>query len=343
MTGYERIVNALGGNPVDKVPVMLHNFMMAAREAGYSMKDYRDSPRAIADSFINAVEKYKYDGVLVEIDTTIIAGACGVPVDFPEDEPARCPRGLIRGLEEVAGLPDVRVENYRYIQIILEAVRLLKDHFRDDIFIRGNCDQAPFTLSALIRGTQDFLTDLILADKDSIIRLLEYATSACLQFIRLMAQTGADMVSNGDSIAGPDVVPPEIYSEFAFPYEMKLVEEAHRLQLPYTLHICGDTTLILDQMVETGADAFELDYKTDVKNVTRAFKNGATLIGNIDPSGVIANGTVHEVRGKTNQLLEHMAGTNRFILNAGCAIPSNTPEDNIFALVQAARDFKPLH
>ena len=38
MTGYERIQAALSGKRADKTPIMLHNFMMAAREAGYTME-----------------------------------------------------------------------------------------------------------------------------------------------------------------------------------------------------------------------------------------------------------------------------------------------------------------
>ena len=34
MNGLERIMAALRGEQPDKTPVMLHNFMMAAREAG---------------------------------------------------------------------------------------------------------------------------------------------------------------------------------------------------------------------------------------------------------------------------------------------------------------------
>jgi len=32
MNGYERMVAALNGQPVDKIPVLLHNFVVAARE-----------------------------------------------------------------------------------------------------------------------------------------------------------------------------------------------------------------------------------------------------------------------------------------------------------------------
>ena len=44
MTGYERIQAALAGKMPDKTPIMLHNFMMAVNEAGYTMEQYRNNP-----------------------------------------------------------------------------------------------------------------------------------------------------------------------------------------------------------------------------------------------------------------------------------------------------------
>jgi uroporphyrinogen decarboxylase len=89
MNGYQRIVAALKGERPDKIPVMLHNFMVAAEELNISMGRFRESPTLIAEAFIHSVEKYGLDGVLVDIDTVTLAGSVGVPVDFPEHEPAR--------------------------------------------------------------------------------------------------------------------------------------------------------------------------------------------------------------------------------------------------------------
>ena len=155
MNGYERIKAALAGEKPDQVPVMLHNFMVAAREAGYSMGDFRNNPKAIADSFIQSIEKYGYDGILVDVDTVTLAGACGVPVDFPADDPARSHRGCLDDLTKTDSLkmPDLSV--YPYAVNWLESVRLLKEHFGNEVYIRGNCDQSPFSLASMIRGTQN--------------------------------------------------------------------------------------------------------------------------------------------------------------------------------------------
>jgi uroporphyrinogen decarboxylase len=340
MNGFERINSALKGEKPDKVPVMLHNFMMAAREYGITMEQYRNNPKLIARCFIASVDKYQYDGILLDIDTVTLAGSIGIPVDFPLDDPARTHNGNLENLEDVIHLKHYNVADYRYIQIWLESVFLLKDYFKNEIFIRGNCDQSPFSLASMMRGTQNWMLDLMIGSEEQIKLLLEYCSEAGSQFVKLMAQTGCDMVSNGDSPAGPDMISAEMYLKYAMPYEKKLVEAAHNAGLPYTLHICGNTDIILEHMLLTGADAFELDYKTDIAKIYNALHDTTTLIGNIDPSGVLALGTVADVQKTTLELLSVYKNSNRFILNAGCAIPPNTPPENLKMMIDTARNFR---
>jgi MtaA/CmuA family methyltransferase len=339
MNGHERISAALKGEKPDKIPIMLHNFLMAAREHGVTMEQYRNSPRIIADTFISAVDKYQYDGILVDIDTVTLAGAVGVKVDFPVNDAARSHDGNIADLDDVFKLKPVKVADYKYIQIWLEAVRLLKEYYKDEIYIRGNCDQAPFSLASMMRGAQTWMLDLMMGTEEQITFLLEYCTDATSQFIRLMAQTGCDMVSNGDSPAGPEMISAEMYVKYAMPYSKRIVEAAHKEGLAYALHICGNTDVILGHMKQTGADAFELDYKTDISKIYNLLHDSATFIGNIDPSGVIALGTTDEIKQKTLELLSVYKNSNRFILNAGCAIPPTTPSQNIKIMIETARNF----
>lgn len=339
MNGYQRIDAALKGLQTDKTPIMLHNFMMAAREYGITMEQYRNSPKVIADAFKVSIEKYQYDGILIDIDTATLAGAVGVHVDFPIDDPARTHIGNLENLEDVIRLKPSKVEDYRQIQIWLEAVRLLKDYFKNELYIRGNCDQAPFSLASMMRGAQNWMFDLMTGTDEEIELILDYCTDASMQFIKLMAQTGCDMVSSGDSPAGPEMISPEMYLKYAMPYEKKLVETAHQSGLAYALHICGNTDVILEHMLLTGADAFELDYKTDVTKAFDIFHQAATFIGNIDPSGVLALGSVGDVQKKTMDLLSAYTNSNHFILNAGCAIPPNTPSENLKMMIETARNF----
>ena len=73
MNSLERVRTVLAGGISDRVPVCLHNFMLATREAGVRMEEYRVNPEAIARVHLQAVEKYGHDCILVDTDTTMLA------------------------------------------------------------------------------------------------------------------------------------------------------------------------------------------------------------------------------------------------------------------------------
>ena len=75
MNGYERIQAAIKGEKPDTTPIMLHNFMMAAKEAGVNMAQFRESPQIMADVFIQSVEKYKFDDCVKPLSGLIIPGS----------------------------------------------------------------------------------------------------------------------------------------------------------------------------------------------------------------------------------------------------------------------------
>ncbi|MGO9242558.1 MAG: uroporphyrinogen decarboxylase family protein [Bryobacteraceae bacterium] len=338
MNGYQRIAAALHGEPTDSTPVMLHNFMLAAREAGLTMHQFRSDPRLIARAFRESVERYGFDGILVDVDTATLADAVGVPVAYPEDEPAVCRGARLSSLSEVDQLPPPDVGRQPRIQIWLEAVRLLKREFSGQVFIRGNCDQAPFSLASLMRSAEGWMLDLMEPDNEAAaFRLLDYCHAATTQFLRLMAATGCDMLSNGDSSAGSSLISPRLHRKFAHSYETRLAAFSHDLGLPYAQHVCGNARPILADLVSTGADAIELDFKTDSQAAHDALAGRATLIGNIDPTGVMAQGTPELVAEKCRQLMAIFADSPRLILNAGCALPATTPPENLRAMICAAR------
>jgi uroporphyrinogen decarboxylase len=313
--------------------------MMAAREAGVTMRQFREDPRVMAQCFGDAAERYGLDGIMVDVDTVTLAGAVGVPIDFPEDNPARSHGSCLPSLEAVRDLQPVDISRYDRIQVWTEAVAILVREYGHELFIRGNCDQSPFTLAGQMRGLDRWLMDVAGGQDDELVhKLLDYSTGITCQFLRLMAKTGAHMLSNGDSPAGPDMLSPRLYGAYALPYEQRVAACSHELGLPYLLHICGKTDRILTQMAEIGAEALEIDFKTNIQLAHDILKDKIAFVGNIDPSEVLARGTPELVRQKTEELLDVFADSPRFILNAGCALPADTPPENIRAMCACFRN-----
>lgn len=341
VNGKQRIEAVLNGQWPDKRPVMVHNFMMAAREYGITMAEYRSDPQRISQAHIQAVEKYQLDGVFLDIDTATIAGALGVPVEYPADEPARCVsrHPLLEGIDRVSDLPEVNVADNPAVQVWVEACRLLKEYFGDEIFVRGNADQLPFSVCSMMRGVENWMMDLMDESSEPHVRaLLEYAAEACKAFAGLMIDAGADLISHGDSPAGPDMISPAQYERVALPYEKSVIDYVHSRKIKHMLHICGNTNAILGLMAAAGTDAVELDYKTDIRLIHEKLSKTVVLSGTLDPSGVLYFGSVSDVRRAARDLLKLYKDSPRLIICSGCALPAGTPAENIQALVDVARE-----
>ena len=62
------------------------------------------------------------------------------------------------------------------------------------------------------------------------------------------------------------------------------------------MHICGDTTNIVDDMTKSGADIIDLDWKVDYAKAAETFgRNGPALCGNFDPVKIMLHSTPDEV------------------------------------------------
>jgi uroporphyrinogen decarboxylase len=339
MNSLERVRTVLAGEIPDRVPVCLHNFMLAAREAGVRMEDYRVNPEAIARAHLQAVEEYGHDCILVDTDTTMLAEAMGARSECAYDEPGRIVEPAIKSLDEVDKLKVVNPETDGRIPAILEGVRLMSKQLGKEVAIRGNADQGGFDLPCMVRGIENFLMDLLdCPDDPRLAQLMEVCYQSHLAVHRALVEAGAHLTSMGDSLASPDVTSPHLFERFARPYEERLIKDLTADGIFVVIHICGDTSRVLEIMAEYEPCGFELDYKTDAVKAKRTAGKRHVLFGNIDPSGVLANGTVEEVRASTRQLISAWKPEGRFILNAGCAIPPTTPPENIRAMIQVARE-----
>jgi uroporphyrinogen decarboxylase len=337
LNSLERVQAVLTGKIPDRVPVCLHNFMLAARESDVPMERYRIDPEAIATVHLRALDKYGHDCLLIDTDTTMMAEAMGAKSACAPGETGRIVAPAIQGLAEVKRLHVVNPETDGRIPAILEGVRLLAKQIGKEVAIRGNADAMAFSLACEVRGIEDFLMDLAESpDNPDITQLIEVCYQSHLAVHRALVKAGAHFTSCGDSLGGPDVVSPATFRRFVRPFEERLVRDLAQDGIFPVFHICGDTTNILSDLSEYDRCGFELDYKTDVVLAKNTAGARHVLFGNIDPSGVVARGTVQEVREKTRELIAAWKPGGHFVLNAGCAIPPTTPAENIRAMIEMA-------
>ena len=339
MNGYERIMKVLNGEKPDRVPMMLHNFMSASKEFGYTMKEFRSDPRVISKVFVDAAVKYGLDGILTDIDTAIEAHAMGALVDFPDDEPARVIGPAGKDFDEIFAkvTPERMIADER-VQIYLEAIRLMRKQVGGEILIRGNADQGPYSLAMLIYGMESFLMDLMDEDRQEyIIKLIDKCYDVHLTFHKLIKDAGADITSFGDSSCGPDLISRDMYMTYANPYHRKLRNDLMDDKTKCICHICGNLDNILPDVADVRFAGIEVDYKTDITRAHDILKGKSVMSGPIDPSGVFAFGDTNKVISETEKVLEIFKDGN-IIIGAGCALPDITSEANIRAFVDTVKE-----
>ena len=338
MNGFERIHRTLAWQPTDHVPIMLHNFMPAAREAGMTMKEFRSRPENIARAFIEAAMKYKLDGILTDMDTALEAQAMGAMTEFPDDLPANVVGPVAARIEEVIEQIDPKkLQGDDRVQIYLEAIRLIHRETHGQLFLRGNADQGPFSLAVAVYG----LTNMMMGLKDQqqtelIFRLMERCYDVHLAFHRMVAEAGANMTSFGDSMGSPDLISPAMYRMFVAPFHKRLAGDLARLGIRTVCHICGNTDMILEPWAESGFSGMEIDHKTNIPQAAETMKRKSVVFGVLDPSGVFCLGDETKVVWSTRSVLDCFSHGG-LVIGAGCALPAETPSENIHAFVQTVR------
>ena len=106
--------------------------------------------------------------------------------------------------------------------------------------------------------------------------------------------------------------------------------------VPTMLHICGNTSPMLNDFAMTGAAAMSLDHAVDLRDAKAAFGDRMAVMGNIDPVSIMLNGTPDDVRAAAQKCFDDAGEGGGFIFGAGCAEPNGTPIENIRAMVEVS-------
>jgi len=339
MNSVERCLAAIELRKPDRVPVDLHNFQPAALALGYPLSQVFQDGELLAEAMMKAWIEFGHDMLLVENGTACNAQACGVQVIYRDDSAPAAHIPILKELEDVEKLQVPDPNTTFPMNEIIKAVRILRKEIGDKVWICGRADQGPMDLASQLRGLNEWMMDLALGEKEEWVhRVLDYSRQVATRYAFALMEAGAHSTSIGEPVAGPDMISPKFYRKYAFPYEKKMVDDLKAKGIILANHICGNTIPIIHDFIATGAQILEIDHKTDTYKAKEAGRGKTCFLGNID-TGLLVSGTPAQVEEKCRETIEIMAPDSGFILGPGCAMGTETPADNIHALVEAARKY----
>ncbi len=336
MTSRERVLAHLDGRPVDRLPLMPITMQFAADLIGAKYLRYATDFRTLVEGQLRTAEQYGFDYVSCISDPAREAADCGADIVLFDDQPPafKEERALLAEKTRLAGLriPDPLGGGRMTDRV--RAAELFRREVGGDKLIEGWIE-GPMAEGADLRGINTIMLDLY-DDPAFVTDLFEFVTEMEIRFAQAQVEAGVDLIGIGDAAAS--LVGPAFYGQFVWPCEKRMVDAIHAMGARVRLHICGDTTAILDGMGRLGCDIVDLDYPVDMR-AGRARMASQVILGNVEPVGVMRNDTPDHVRAALAAC--HEAVGPRYIVGAGCELVRDTPEANVRAMGAFAMDTAP--
>lgn len=336
MTPMERMVAYNNGERVDRLACVPSVGNGAARVIGVKISQLRNNGALIAKAQIEAYKLFRYDALRIFTDLYVQAEAMGAKVIYPLDETGHIEAPVLSDIKEIGRLQPPDPNKDGQLPEFLKAMKIALDTVGKEVGVIGSIT-CPFTTASFLIGTEK-LTKLMLRNPEAVHQLCEVALAANLSWAEAILNTGCG-VTLSDPVASSTIISPTQFREFSFPYIKRLIGYITSRGKSTTLHICGKTNKIWADMVETGAACLSLDNVIDMAVAKEQVGAKIRLTGNVDPSAVMLQGTVLDVKKAVIECVEKTYDSPKgYIVASGCSLPTEVPFENIHAMLNTVRE-----
>lgn len=336
MNPIERMQAIAAGKPFDRIPFVPLLGETASHLIGTTVSKYRHSAQLMAEVEIVTYQMFGQDGVGAGPGYQGLAEALGTKLKYPENNTPYLEEPAIKDWGDLEHLEPADPKKAGRIPLYIETLKILKDKLGKEVPV-GSFIGGPLSTAAFVRGTDNLLRDLH-KNPGNVHRLMQLVTDSALLYIDAVIDLGCG-VSIADPVASGTMISATNFHEFVKPYLTQYADRVReRTGLGPMLHICGNTTSIWRDMVETGAGTLSLDNVVDLGKAKKQVGNEVCLMGNVDPVSVLARGTQEEIHDAVRHCLSQACDSPKgYVLATGCQIPLGTSAENIQCFANAAR------
>lgn len=301
-----------------------------ARLTGSTLLQNENNAELQSRSIRRLYEVLEPDAVFFMMNLTVEAGALGLPIRSPLNEPPTVEAHPIRCREDLDALrvvdPAFDCRVHTYVQTMRNLAGSPGIGVPKGAYVTG-----PFSLAGLLMGATEIAIATI-ENPGLVHAVVSLAGEVVGAYAAMLHEAGADMIA----ILEPTAVflSPSAFDGFAGIYLRRLVST---IDTDWILHICGNATHLVTPMCATGVNGISLDADVDLPDVAARVPEDVVIMGNLHPVHTITLGEPHHVRSATTDLVSRMADVPNFVLSTGCDVPYEAPIENVRAFIDAAR------
>jgi uroporphyrinogen decarboxylase len=300
--------------------------------------------KTIFELITNGEVQYKCLKALIDRYPTVVsatlamalyveAEAFGSEINLSQNEIPTVSKRLIKSFTSVADMRIPEVGKGKTFEH-LKAAKLAVENITDRPVFGGII--GPYSLAARLYDITEMLAAILIEPEGSheLLRV-------CTDFLKKYAQAFKNAGCNGIIVAEPaaGLLAEKECNEFSSFYIKQIVDYVQDEDFLVILHNCGNTGTLVNSMVSTGSAGFHFGNTINIVDILPQVPSDLLVFGNLDPAGVIKDGTPEIIRTETLKLLNKTASFKNFVLSSGCDIPPGTKIENIDSLFDALNEY----
>lgn len=157
------------------------------------------------------------------------------------------------------------------------------------------------------------------------------------------AETKIESFFIGCSYSCNSLLGPVLWRKWDKPFIQAISDEIHRHEKLLHVHFHGKSMETASDFADIGIDAvcpFERPPGgdvTDLKLLRKLLGGEVTMNGNLHTVETLIKGSVEDVRREVREIKDAFVGESRLIIGTGDQVGRETPEENIFAMIEEAK------
>jgi uroporphyrinogen decarboxylase len=318
------------------------------RQAGRYMKQYREirakhsileicrRPDLAAQVTLQPVEMLDVDAAIIFADLLLPVEPMGLKLSFVAGEGPLI-ENPVRTSHDVDSLSISNTDELGYVG---ESIQMVSRALAGKTPVIGFVG-APFTMASyMVEGgaSRHFLNVKKLMYNDETLwrRLMGKLVDVLGPFAILQVAAGARAIQVFDSWVG--ALGADDYVRYVAPYSRALIERIRSTGVP-VIHFGTGAGGFFRELHAAGGDVMGVDWRLNIDQAWMDISYRSAIQGNLDPAALFA--PLPELKAKVHELLKRTGTRPGHIFNLGHGILPETPVENVKAVVQMVREFKP--
>jgi uroporphyrinogen-III decarboxylase len=261
--------------------------------------------------------------------------AFGARCTFPPDEFPHAHK-IIHSVNDIDSLPVPNPTTDGLLPFVLNRLKLAQTKIEAAGHkIRFAIARGPLNIASFLMGSTEFLTTMMV-QPEKAETLLKKITTYLKDWLHLQMETfpSIDGVLLLDDIIGFMGDPQ--FRTFGLPYFNELYNIDVSVKF---LHNDAPCKVSAPYLPDMGINLFNMGFDISLNELKELTQNKVTLIGNIPPRDVLANGSISEVTNATIELLNSLKDKSKVILSCGGGMPPGVSSENITTFINTVKNY----